>query len=61
MFAQHSNIPSQTFFPSAGVGFQAAHDSDFLPQFLLRGFHKLNYQNLWYHKCVRLNLQNILG
>jgi len=40
---------------------RARHDSDFLPQFELHGFRKLTYQNLWCHKCVRLNLQNILG
>ena len=28
---------------------------------LLRGFHKMVYQNLWYDKCVQLILQNILG
>ena len=29
--------------------------------FLPRGFNKPAYQNLWYHKCLWLNLHNILG
>jgi len=47
-------------FPSGNIRW-ARLDSDFLLQLLPRRFHGLAYQNLWHHKCIWLNLQNILG